>query len=68
MTKDELAAKADWEGGIAEAICIYGLAPVHLPADCPESVREAWERLYTEARNDIKTVEDWLWQNLSSSC
>lgn len=60
MTKEEIDAKIDWEGGIAETITGYGLAPSCLPEDAPQSVKTAWERLYTQAREDIDIIDKWL--------
>lgn len=64
MTREELAAKVDWEGGVAETLTGYGLASGMLPEDAPQTVKSAWERLYTQGREDIEVIEEWLWAEL----
>ena len=58
-TRESLAAKADWEGGVRDFIMDYGASPDYLPADAPAPVRAAWTRLY-EAKADEDTINDWL--------
>lgn len=60
MTREELAGKVEWEGGIAEAITGYGLPASCLPDDVPWEVYEAWQRL-SDARHFITTIEGWLY-------
>ena len=67
MTKEELDDKIDWEGGIAETITGYGLSPGNLPEDAPPEVKAAWERLYTQARDDIEIIEKWLYDGFEGS-
>lgn len=61
MNKEDLAAKVDWEGGAGEAIFGYGIGPGELPEETPDEVRQAWTRLYENAREDLETVERWLY-------
>jgi hypothetical protein len=60
MTKEEIAAKADWEGGIADLILDYELDPIHIPEDAPDDVKTAWCRLYGDGRKSIAIIERWL--------
>jgi hypothetical protein len=55
MTKDELAAKVEWEGGIPDAILDYGLTIADLPVD----VIDAWYRIYMIS-DDVDLVNEWL--------
>jgi hypothetical protein len=59
MTREELAGKVDWEGGVSEAITGYGMSTRNLPDDAPEAVRSAWQRVYDMA-SDIELIEHWL--------
>lgn len=59
MTREELAAKVDWEGGVHEAIAGYGLPPELLPEDVPVSVLAAWQNIYATDR-DARIIEKWL--------
>lgn len=61
MTKEEIAGKVEWEGGIPETILMYGLSSTVLPHEAPIAVREAWERLYDQSRRDIILIEGWLY-------
>ena len=58
-TKEKLARKVDWEGGVSDAITGYGLGQEILPEDTPEEVFYAWGRIQASAM-DIKIVNDWL--------
>lgn len=60
MTRQELADKVDWEGGIAEAITGYGIGPANLPDDMPDDVHSAWMRLYNRG-TDIGIISEWLY-------
>ena len=58
-TKEEVYDKVDWEGGIHEAICGYGISPAVLPEDTPPDVIVAWTALY---ENDpTKVIARWLY-------
>lgn len=61
MTRDELAAKADWDGGLPE--CIFGgiLKHTDLPASAPTEIKQAWKRL-EEAKRDMDFVGEWLFK------
>lgn len=61
MTRDELAAKADWDGGLPE--CIFGgiLKHTDLPASAPTEIKQAWKRL-EEAKRDMDFVGEWLFR------
>lgn len=61
MTKEEFAAKVDWEGGVADAVD-YGLKASDLPADAPAKVRAAWAAL-EDARVHVDTINEWLWHD-----
>lgn len=54
-------AKTEWEGGVMDAIISYGLSTGELPHEAPAPVREAWDRLYDQARRDITLIEKWLY-------
>jgi hypothetical protein len=54
-TKQDLAQKVEWEGGLAAAID-YGIKHDELPDDTPTETVDAWRRL--EA--DLATVDNWL--------
>lgn len=59
MTREEIAAKVEWEGGLGETINGYGLNSSVLPDDCPENVRNAW--MNVEAINvDLDVINNWL--------
>lgn len=60
MTREELAAHADWEGGVTEYIMGYGCSYKNLPEDVPPEVRVAWKKLY-ESTHDVDTIQKWLW-------
>jgi len=57
-TKEELADKVEWEGGVYDAVCLYGLKPEYLPDDTPPEVVEAWTALYNS--DPIKIINNWL--------
>lgn len=59
MTKEELAAKIDWEGGVESAIN-YGIKVTDLPEDTPARVVHAWAILQA-AREDLDLINAWLW-------
>lgn len=59
MTKSEIAAKVEWEGGLAETILGYGLSWTELPADAPNEIKAAW--LHVQGvRADVERIENWL--------
>lgn len=58
-TRQEVAGKVDWEGGVADAIQGYGLDVDVLPEDTPTEVVEAWIRV-RESRKDVDLIADWL--------
>lgn len=58
-TREELAAKVDWEGGISETITGYGIPPDRLPHDVPQEVADAWWRVYS-TREDLDIIDRWL--------
>jgi hypothetical protein len=59
MTKEELAAKVEWEGGVAEAIIGYGLKLEDLPPDAPTHIRACWKTVQ-DARFAIEQIANWL--------
>lgn len=56
----ELADKVDYEGGILEAICGYGIPANELPGDTPTEVVVAWMKLYLEVPGLVEIIRDWL--------
>lgn len=59
-TKDELASKVDWEGGVAEAITGYGISVDALPEDAPTWVRANW-KVVQESGPAIRRINEWLY-------
>lgn len=59
MTREDLAAKVDWEGGVAEAITGYGISSRTLPEDAPGEIVRAWRRV-EESSKDIAAIQKWL--------
>ena len=57
-SKEDLAAKIDWEGGVMEAV-EYGVKVTDLPADTPAPVCVAWLKLQ-EATEYIDAINAWL--------
>jgi hypothetical protein len=58
MTKAELAARIDWEGGVMEAV-EYGVKVGDLPVNTPEEVLDAWQQLQ-EAVPCFDVIYRWL--------
>lgn len=58
-TKDGLAGKVDWEGGVAEAITGYGISSDALPEDTPRKVVESWKNIEGMSE-DISRINEWL--------
>ena len=63
MTKEEIEAKVECEGGVGETIMGYGLNPNYLPEDAPQEIKCAWIRLYNQGRKDLDLIEDWLYSD-----
>lgn len=61
MTKQELADKIDWEGGVFESV-EYGLKVSDLPEGVPPEVAEAWANLEKAVR-DQDLINAWLWED-----
>lgn len=59
MTKEELAAKVEWEGGLAEAVFGYGLTRADMPEDAPTWVWANWQCLM-DAKGALRRIEEWL--------
>ena len=59
MTKERLADKIEWEGGVLEAV-EYGIKVSDLPDGVPEEIADAWGRLEMAAE-DAQLVRGWLW-------
>ena len=59
MTKEDLAAKVEWEGGVFEAITGYGIGLDDLPEDAPTFVRANW-KLVVDAGYAVGRIENWL--------
>ena len=60
MTREELAARVDNEGGIWEAVFHYGLTVEDLPDDVPHNIAEAWYDVQ-KASYSIGVISRWLW-------
>lgn len=58
-SKDDLAAKIDWEGGLAEAITGYGIKFTDLPEDTPWPIVQAWQRI-EDSTKDLDLIYNWL--------
>jgi hypothetical protein len=58
-TREEVAGKVDWEGGVSETITGYGLSSDILPKDAPSEIVEAWKRV-EESSKDIDLIWRWL--------
>lgn len=58
-SKEDLAGKVDWEGGVAEAITGYGITTDMLPEDAPGEIVRAWRRI-EESGKDIDAIQEWL--------
>lgn len=59
MTREELAAKVEWEGGVYDTIVDYGLSHIELPYDVPEEIADAWFELEKTERY-TRRIEHWL--------
>lgn len=60
MTREEIAAKVEWEGGVYETICGYGMDSSVLPEDAPPNVRTCWE-MVKAADAAVEVIENWLY-------
>jgi hypothetical protein len=60
MNKHDLANKVDWEGGVWEAICGYGMDDSWLPENTPQEIRDAWNRVRA-TEQDVRVINEWLW-------
>lgn len=58
-SKQDLAAKIDWEGGVTEAINGYGISHETLPDDTPIDIFNAWVRVEAIAA-DVDKIYEWL--------
>jgi hypothetical protein len=65
VTGPELAAKVDWEGGVAEAITGYGLTLDDLPEDAPAYIKANW-KIVQESASAIERIQVWLDEQTSS--
>ena len=63
MNREDLAAKTDWEGGVAESIFSYGLKSADLPKNAPSSIKQAWQRVEA-VKDDVHAIEKWLFGDL----
>jgi hypothetical protein len=61
VTKEEFAAKVDWEGSVMDAVA-YGMKTKDLPSDAPYEIKQAWQRLEM-AQLDVDFVGKWLWDD-----
>lgn len=58
-TKNQLANKIDWEGGLYEFVNGYGLDIVDLPEDTPSEIVIAFRRI-KEVEQYEHIIWDWL--------
>lgn len=59
-SREELAGKVDWEGGVEEAIIGYGITSAELPEDTPSEVFDAWRRVEV-TKGDFDRISEWLY-------
>lgn len=59
MNREELAAKVDWEGGLADAIFGYGIKSDDLPHNAPKAIKQAWRDLEA-VKPQLDLVSKWL--------
>jgi hypothetical protein len=59
MTRQELADKVDWEGGVEAAINGYGLDTSVLPDDTPAQIRADWQAIQ-DTREAGARIQEWL--------
>ena len=59
-SKEELHDKIDNEGGVLEAILVYGIFSENLPDNTPPEIVEAWKKI--ESVYDAhELINDWIW-------
>lgn len=59
MTREELAVKTDWEGGLPESLFGGIVTHADLPPDAPTEIKMAWKRLEA-AKPDMDFIGEWL--------
>ena len=59
-SREDLAAKVDWEGGVSEAINGYGIGADELPEDTPADIVAAWRRVEIIG-GDVEFIQEWLY-------
>jgi hypothetical protein len=59
-SKEELASKVDWEGGVTEAINGYGIGADELPEGTPLEIVTAW-RMVEAVDDPVSTIRRWLY-------
>lgn len=67
MTEEEFANKVEWEGGLYDALFIYGLKSGDL-VDGP--LKDAIEKIESQAKpfNDAMDEAEWLIESLLEDC
>jgi hypothetical protein len=58
-TKEDLAAKVDWEGGLAETIFGYGISADELPENTPPRIVRCWTAV-EQVSGDLNEIDNWL--------
>jgi len=61
VTREDLAAKADWEGGLCEAIFGYGLKSSDLPKNAPSEIKQAFRALEA-VKPQVDLLNKWLFE------
>lgn len=59
MTKQDLADKIDWEGGLCAFVNGYGLNIDELPPDTPDDIIAAFVEIINTRQSEAKIYE-WL--------
>lgn len=59
----DLLDKAEWEGGLIEMVCNYGLKSEQLPDDAPEGFAEAIDSLNHYAVEVVRLANKWEEEN-----
>lgn len=60
MTRERLADKVDWEGGVEEAINGYGIDVSALPEDVPDSIKADWQSI-RDTLKAVQRISEWLY-------
>lgn len=58
-SREDLASKVEWEGGVTEAINGYGISADELPEDAPGDIVAAWRQV-EEIDDAVNSIQCWL--------